>query len=467
MRSIVIAGTHSGCGKTTVTLGIMAALRKKGFVVQPFKAGPDFIDAGLHRLVADRPSRNLDLWMCGRDYVAKCFRRHAADADIAVIEGVMGLYDGDRSTASLAALLDAPVVLVVDAYGMAESAGAMVQGFVEFGVRSAECGVTCEENRFAGVIFNRVASESHYKRLKDSVRAVPVLGYLPREMEYEIPHRHLGLTTAEENPLAGANIERLADTVLRHIDIDAIIRSADISDGGTYYREGAKDAKDTRKFKLAVAYDRAFSFYYEDNLDLLRDAGAEIIRFSPLGDAKIPDHADAVYIGGGYPELHAAALSANSSMRESVRAWVEAGKPLYAECGGLMYISQGIRDFDNKLFAMAGVFPFETRMMKRPRLGYREIALNEDCILGSRGEKYRGHEFHYSEIDEVQVRSAECGVRSENPAEMIYAVRDGQGREKGRDGFRYKNTLASYVHIHFGSNQRGVDHFAGFIKGER
>ena len=449
MRGIVIAGTHSGCGKTTVTLGIMAALRKMGLAVQPFKAGPDFIDAGLHRLVADRSSRNLDLWMCGQDYVIRCFRGHAADADIAVIEGVMGLYDGDRSTASLAALLEAPVVLVVDAYGMAESAGAMVQGYTEFGMRDADSAL-----KFAGVIFNRVASESHYARLKDSVRMVPVLGYLPREMDFEIPHRHLGLTTAGENPLALENLNKLADTVMRYIDIDAIVRKADIPGRGKYHREGARDVRKAKRFKLAVAYDKAFSFYYEDNLDQLRDAGAEIIWFSPLADPEIPGAADGVYIGGGYPELHAAALSGNVSMRESVRAWVYAEKPLYAECGGLMYLSRGIRDFDDKLFAMAGAFLFETRMMKKPRLGYREIVLNEDCILGSKGEKYRGHEFHYSEI----VGEA---------AGTAYTMNDNRNKVFPTEGFRRNNTLASYVHVHFGSNERGADHFAGFIKGER
>ncbi len=456
MRGIVIAGTHSGCGKTTVTLGIMAALKKKGLEVQPFKAGPDFIDAGLHRLAADRPSRNLDLWMCGRDYVSRCFRKHASGADVAVIEGVMGLHDGDRSTASLASLLEVHVVLVVDAYGMAESAGAMVKGFVEFGVRSEECGVKREEIRFAGVVFNRVASESHFARLRDSVRDVPVLGYLPREMDFEIPHRHLGLTTAEENPLAGKDIDRLAETVLAYIDVDRLLQNARIEDADTDHVTTDSDhqpAKRRKRFKLAVAYDKAFSFYYEDNLDLLRDAGAEIVRFSPLADPAIPGVADAVYIGGGYPELHAAALSGNSSMRESMRAWVDAGKPLYAECGGLMYLSQGIRDFDNSLFAMAGVFPFETRMMKKPRLGYREIALNEDCILGSRGEKYRGHEFHYSEI----VGEA---------AGTVYRMSDSRNKLLPPEGFQMKNALASYVHVHFGSNQRVANHFAGFIKGE-
>lgn len=449
MRAIVIAGTHSGCGKTTVTLGIMAALRKKGLVVQPFKAGPDFIDAGLHRIVADRPSRNLDLWMCGRDYVSRCFGKYASAADIAVIEGVMGLYDGDRSTANLARHLNVPVVLVVDAYGMAESAGAMVQGYREFKMRNADNALT-----FAGVIFNRVSTDSHFARLKESVRDVPVLGYLPREMDFKIPHRHLGLATVEENPLAGQAIERLADAIIRHIDIDAVIRNAGGPGEAQHDRVGVKDGNPARKFKLAVAYDKAFSFYYEDNLDLLRDAGAEIIRFSPLADQGIPDGADCVYIGGGYPELHAAALSANSSMRESVRAWAVAGKPLYAECGGLMYLSRGIRDFDSTLFVMAGVFPFETRMMKKPRLGYREVVLEEHCILGNRGEKYRGHEFHYSEI-------------AGEAAGTVYTMHDSRNKILSPEGFKKDNVLASYVHIHFGSNQRGMDHLAGFVKGEQ
>ena len=303
MPGIVIAGTHSGCGKTTITLGIMAALAKKGLIVQPFKAGPDFIDAGLHRLAAGRPSRNLDQWMCGKEYVVDCFRKYAAGSDIAVIEGVMGMYDGDFSTADLSRLLGAPVVLVVDAYGMAESAGAMVHGFTEFRVQSSEFRVKSEKMKFAGVIFNRVASENHFKRLKESVRDVPVLGYLPREVHFEIPHRHLGLAVAEESPITAENIERLADTVIKYIDIDAVSRIAELNKETGHHRDGprprrgAKAAKETESFKIAVAYDKAFSFYYEDNLDLLRDAGAEIVRFSPLHDPTIPDAADAVYIG--------------------------------------------------------------------------------------------------------------------------------------------------------------------------
>src|SRR5512143_538731 len=459
-RGIIIAGTHSGCGKTTVTLGVLAALRKKGFVVQPFKAGPDFIDSGLHRLVSDRPSRNLDQWMCGPDFVTDCFARHTAGADIAVVEGVMGMYDGDCSTAGLAALLRIPVILVVDASGMAESAGAVVRGFAEFGLRTSEFGGEGKDLKFAGVIFNRVASEYHYKRLKDSVRDVPVLGYLPWELDFEIPHRHLGLSIAEENPLAPDALERLADTVIRHVDIDEVIRKAEPS-GARNYRGEIGLRNDTRRFRLAVAYDKAFSFYYEDNLDMLRDAGGEIIRFSPLADPALPSGVDAVYIGGGYPELHAEELSRNVSLLESIRAWVDAGKPLYAECGGLMYLSKGIRDFDNRFFAMAGVFPFETRMTKKPRLGYREILLNEACVIGDKGETCRGHEFHYSEI-EAGTMSQYAGGRKE-----IYRISDKSGEHVRDEGFRLMNTLASYVHVHFGSNPNIAQRFATFVTGER
>jgi len=469
MRAIVIAGTHSGCGKTTVTLGLLAALRKRGIVVQPFKAGPDFIDAGLHRIVTDRPSRNLDIWMCGHEAVLDSFNRHTEDADIAVIEGVMGMHDGDISTAGLARLLQAPIILVVDASGMAESAGAVVKGFSEFGVKGENVGRCEGEKRentegglnFVGVIFNRVASENHFRRLKNSVCGVPVLGYLPRELNFEIPHRHLGLTVAEESPLSQGSIDKLAESVLDHVDVDRIMRIAECGIGVLEIPRSERKQHKGKSFNLAVAYDKAFCFYYEDNLDLLRDSGANIIKFSPLIDSGIPDDADAVYIGGGYPEIHAAALSGNALMLRSVNAWAYAGKPLYAECGGLMYLSKGVRDFNGNLFTMAGVFPFETRMMRKPRLGYREILLNEDCILGSKGEKCRGHEFHYSEILNGK------GMTDDGRRTKIYAVQDKTGEYIQEEGYRFQNTLASYVHIHFGSNRRIADNFATYVEGER
>ena len=272
MRAFVIGGTHSGCGKTTVALGLCAALRKKGRIVQPFKAGPDFIDSGLHKLAAGRTSRNLDLWMCGEAYVRNTFLRHG-DADAAVIEGVMGLYDGAASTAALAGVLSVPVVLVIDAYGMAESAAPIIKGMREWG--ADRLGIDVK-----GVIFNRVASVRHYERLCACVEGVTPLGYLPRDASFAIPHRHLGLVVAEEAPITPGDIDRLAGAVLDHIDIDALeglsASAFPFSFAGREERRAV--SPDAR---IAVASDAAFCFYYEDNIDLLREAGAEIDLFQP------------------------------------------------------------------------------------------------------------------------------------------------------------------------------------------
>ncbi len=459
-KGLVIAGTHSGCGKTTVTLGILAALRKKGHQVQPFKAGPDFIDTGLHKLITGRTSRNLDLWMCGRDYVTDCFSQYSADADIAVVEGVMGMYDGNISTAHLAATLGLPVILIVDAYGMAESAGAVVKGFMEYSRRNTDdiCrGTARRAPTVNGVIFNRIASDRHYQRVKDSVHDVPVLGYLPRDMDFNIPHRHLGLVIAEESPIHQEEIDKLADAVLRHVDVDSIVQKS-----GSALAVGARSSRPcmTPKLRIAVAYDKAFCFYYEDNLDLLRQAGAEIVTFSPISDSAVPDEADALYIGGGYPELHAEKLSANKPILESIKKFSDAGRPIYAECGGFMYLTDGIYDFENVFHPMAGVFPFKTMMKKgRSRLGYREAVLKERSILGIKGTVARGHEFHYSEVLDSRGE-----VISPLDCTTIYSVQDGSGLSLADEGYRIKNTLGSYIHIHFGSNLSIADSIIDFIK---
>lgn len=483
MHGIVTAGTHSGCGKTTVTLGLLAALKKKGLRVQSFKAGPDFIDSGLHRMITRRPSRNLDLWMCGEDYVRDCFKRNSEDADIAVVEGVMGLYDGTLSTAALASRLVLPVVLVVDAYGMAETAGALIQGIRDWGSgtgKTTNPGTPFPNPSIAGVIFNRVASEKHYNRLCAGVRDTKVLGYLPRDLDFEIPHRHLGLTVAEENPIATENLDKLADAVLRCINIDMIIElSAETTalpfplageEGLRMPKHRAQASRNDNKIKIAVAYDRAFCFYYEDNLDLLRESGAEIMYFSPLSDAAVPEEADAVYIGGGYPELHAGELSRNIQMLAAVKKWADSGKTLYAECGGLMYLSKGIHDFEGNFFRMAGVFPFETSMKKgRSKLGYREVSLKEDCILGAKGEKLRGHEFHYSEIRDSAKARENGGAEgvTEETLTHAYSVRNGSGEELHSEGYRVRKTMASYIHLHFGSSPAIARAFINSCKGER
>lgn len=440
MRAFVVGGTHSGCGKTTITLGLLAALAEKGLQVQSFKAGPDFIDSGLHRLATGRPSRNLDLWMCGEEYVQDSFMRHGSRADISVVEGVMGLYDGAFSTAHLARSLRIPVVLVVDAYGMAESAGPMVQGFKEWGPSGEDFRI-----ELAGVIFNRVASASHYGRLARSVRDVPVLGYLPRDVRFEIPHRHLGLVVAEENPVSGEDLHRLSHSILEHVDLDALLAVSASPDPPPEKAEklAAQPQDPPPSVRVAVAMDRAFCFYYQDNLDLLKGAGGEVIPFSPLADANLPGNIDGVYIGGGYPELHAADLSANESMRRSLKEWAESGRPLYGECGGLMYLCRSSSDLDGRIFDMAGIFPFRTAMTEgRAFLGYRQISFSQDCMLGPKGQQARGHEFHYSKI-------ADHAVGKEHG---VYKVLDGYGNDLGTEGYRYKGVLGSYIHVHFGSN---------------
>ena len=469
-QGIVIAGTHSGGGKTTITLGLLAALKKKGLKVQSFKAGPDFIDSGLHRIITGTPSRNLDIRMCGEDYVRNCFYKHSMGADISIVEGVMGMYDGEFSTANLAGQLNLPVILVVDAYGMAESAGAIVKGFVEYEKQKPPLTPLLAKEgmgEVTGVIFNRVASESHYLRLKDSVRDVAVMGYLPRDLNFEIPHRHLGLTVAEENPITAESIQRLANAVLEHVDVDAILSSippfnSPLSKSVRLATEGGHRGVDLSpsSIKIAIAYDKAFCFYYEDNLDLLRDAGAEIITFSPLSDSEIPDGVDAVYIGGGYPELYAKELSKNTAMLDSIKDWADSEKPVYAECGGLMYLSKGIYDFDGNLFKMAGIFPFETQMKRgRPHLGYRDITLKDDCIIGKKGDKLRGHEFHYSEIKPSAISYQLSAITN------CYALNNNKGGADIQDeGYRFKNTIASYIHVHFGSNPDIANNFINFTR---
>lgn len=427
--ALLVAGTNSGCGKSTVTLGLMAALNRAGRRVQPFKAGPDFIDPGLHELVTGRVSRNLDLWMCGQEYVKEALLRHSSTADSSVIEGVMGYFDGaERSTAALARVTGAKVVLVVDAYGMAESAAAIVEGFRNF---SSGDGAPVD-----AVIFNRVGSERHLQRLTEALKGVEVLGALPREAEFSIPERHLGLMVAEEAPISDEAIEKLAATVKENIDIDRVAELAGYDGSAT----PAEQEPVPGKVRIAVARDRAFSFYYEDNLDALRNAGAEIIEFSPLKDNSLPVGVDGVYLGGGYPEMFSNELSENSSMREHIRTWAQSGGSIYAECGGLMYLGRGIT-MDGINRDMCGVFPMECELMgRRSALGYREIELAHDHLLGPRGTKVRGHEFHYSKV--ISHDMAE-GVRFNVLAEDTDTVKSAS----------YKNTLASYTHLHWGSRR--------------
>jgi cobyrinic acid a,c-diamide synthase len=382
---LVIAGTSSGAGKTTVATGLLAALAKRGAKPAPFKVGPDFIDPSYHTLAAGRPGRNLDAFLAGPELIAPLFRHGSSGAGVAVIEGVMGLYDGASgrgelaSTAHVAKLLQAPVVLVVDAAAIARSVAAIVHGYTTFD----------RDVNVAGVILNRVGSEGHAALLREALGGVPVFGSLPRDAELEVPERHLGLVpVAERASRARDVIERLAAAIEAHCDVAALValaNSAPALDGPAWSPEAARPAP----ARIAIARGPAFSFHYEENLELLRGAGAELMPFDPLTDA-LPDGADALILAGGFPEIFGAELSDNARLREQIAAF---RGPILAECGGLLYLA---RELDGR--PMCGVLPLTATMGRRLTLGYREAVAMTDHPVWPEGTTVRGHEFHYSTV---------------------------------------------------------------------
>jgi cobyrinic acid a,c-diamide synthase len=455
-RVIVIAGVSSGVGKTTVTLGLLEAFRRRGLRVQAFKVGPDFIDPGFHAAVTGRPSYNLDGWMCTREHVVGSVARHASDADLAIVEGVMGCFDGtegkndEGSTAQVAKWLGAPVALVVDASALARSAAAVVLGFERFDPDLA----------LAAVILNRVAGETHARWLRDAIesacRAAPV-GFLPQCEDLSLPERHLGLVTALEHRLAPGFRDRLAAVIEQHVDLDRLLSLAAVVPAGHESirsahpgspRSGAATQRPTFRARIGVAYDRAFQFYYAENLDLLRAAGAEIVSWSPLEDATLPD-VGGLYLGGGYPEVHARRLAENEAARAAVRRFAEAGRPIYAECGGLMYLAERLEDSDGVEHAMVGVLPAAVRMRPgRLRLAYTEVELIRAVPIGEAGSIARGHEFHCSTLDPVPAR-----------IERVYRVRRQHAGDAEPEGYLVGRTLMSYVHLHFGAAPSLADAF--------
>ena len=450
MKGIVIAGTHSGVGKTTVATGIMAVLCRKGHKVQPFKVGPDYIDPSYHTAVCGLPSRNLDTWLLEQTAVAQLFRRAMKNKELAVIEGVMGLFDGFRgegeegSTAHVAKLLRLPVILVVDASAAARSVGALVLGFKNFDPHI----------ELAGVILNGIAGERHLEFVKPSLEkaGVPLLGYFPRRPDLALPERHLGLIPTVEGKIPRDFYSRLAEQVERTIDAEHILRLAapiDLSaaDSPVLFPE----APEPVKVAIAVAKDKAFNFYYPDSVDLLEAWGAEIVPFSLLEERELPSGIGGVYVGGGFPELYARELSENNSMRHSFKQAAQRGMPIYAECGGLMYLGESIEDSEGKSYPMAGVFPYGSSMKgSKLTLGYRNVRALDDNPLMGKGESVRGHEFHLSVL------------QGEPRSWSAYDVLDQPGR---KEGFRVKNTLASYIHLHLGSKRSLAPAFVDFCAG--
>jgi cobyrinic acid a,c-diamide synthase len=426
LSAVVIGGTHSGVGKTTITLGLIGALRRRGLTVQPFKVGPDFIDPLHHGQASGRPSRNLDGWMLGTDVNRRRFAITTADADVALIEGVMGLYDGsegksDRgSTAEMAKLLDLPVVLVIDAGAMARSAAALIHGYVSFDTAV----------RVVGVILNNVGSAAHADMIRDAVgETIPVLGALPRNADLVIPERHLGLHLPHE--ARHDYVEQVANLIDDHVDVDQLLSSTRIQRRPA----SAQSIPSNPRVRLGVARDEAFCFYYADNLELLAQAGAEVVEFSPIRDPLPPD-LDGLYVGGGYPELHAKELAENTGTTTAIREFADAGAPIYAECGGLMYLAEQLRVGDS-VYPLCGVLPFSTTMPGPLKLAYVEIETTGG-LFGPR-RRARGHLFHRSEIS------------GDQPASRCYQLQTSRG-DQGEEGYQYRNVLASYIHLHFASD---------------
>jgi cobyrinic acid a,c-diamide synthase len=442
---IVIAGAASSVGKTTITAGLIAALRRRGLTVQPFKCGPDYIDPSYHERAANRPCRNLDAWMLNDAQLLEGFSCACRDADIAVIEGVMGLFDGSdwhderASTAQIAKLLGAPVLLVVDIAGAARSAAAVVLGCQHFDPDLA----------LRGVLLNFAGSETHAKGCGAAITSrtgLPMLGWLPRRSGLEIPERHLGLVPGAEHSDPDALIAQIADEITQRFDITAVVdvaRAAGELPSIAEPTPNFHEALGVHRPVIAVARDAAFCFYYPENLELLTEAGAEIEFFSPLKGESPSSRASGVYLGGGYPELHGAALAANVELWRTLRELRSRNAPIYAECGGFMVLTEGLIDREGRRWPMAGLVPGVTRMTdKLAALGYRHAVAQSSNLLVDGGEALRGHEFRYSNwVCEAPIAAGDIawrvtGSRAAAPSDSA--------------GFASGNLLASYVHIHFG-----------------
>lgn len=442
----MFGATHSGAGKTTITLGVMRALTQRGLAVQPYKVGPDYIDTGWHKMATGRASCNLDAFMLPEVSLNYLFNKYAKAADINIIEGVMGLYDGYGtdptycSSAGLAKQIKCPIMLVVDGKAVATSIAATVQGFQNFQ----------KDTPIVGVLLNRVNTESHYQLLKTAIEKycqIPVLGRLPNRSELALPERHLGLMPTEEMPDMQAYWQQLTEIVEEYIDLEKIIA---LSESSTITAT-AISLPDPHKYQgltVAIAQDEAFHFYYQANLDLLTQLGVTLIPFSPLHDTALPD-ADLVYIGGGFPEMFAEPLANNKTMRQSLVNAHQQAKPIYAECGGLMYLGQQLKTLDGSCHEMVGILEGYSEMSKGlKRFGYCEAKAITDTLLANKGEILRGHEFHHS----VFHTSLPCAFE-------LYKTRDGEVIKAWQGSYQIANTLASYLHVHFYQNPHILCHW--------
>jgi cobyrinic acid a,c-diamide synthase len=453
---IVIAGANSGVGKTSVSLALVTALRKRGLRVQPFKVGPDYLDPTYLSLASGRPCYNLDGWMTNQEYVRELFVESTRDADIAVIEGVMGLFDGadthslEGSTAEIAQWLNAPVILVVNVHGLARSLAPIVKGFAEF-----QSGVNV-----VGVIANHCGSERHGELLAEclaSSQLPPLLGAVPRDAFPRLPSRHLGLVTAESSDLTSDSLNHLGESLEQYGFVSEIIAAAESASQLSLGLSRPRPVSVNEDVRIGLAYDQAFHFYYPDNLQALEAFRCELVRFSPITDQQLPNDLDAIYLGGGYPEEFAEQLAANSEMLASVRQFAESGRTIYGECGGLMYLSRGIQTRDGKRHKLVGLLPAWTRMLDRLKsLGYIEATLARGSLFGDEGFSLRGHEFHYSELLEDPTEDKDWT--------HAYRTKSRRSEEFVPKGFQSGKILVSYIHLHFASRPEAVERFVAVCK---
>lgn len=447
---IIIAGERSGVGKTTITLALLSFFTRQGKSLQSFKVGPDYIDPMFHTAITNRFCRNLDPILTSEDYVRWCFDYYTQDADIAIVEGVMGLFDGVPradyayygSTAHVAKLLNLPVILILDCSKISSSVGA-----IAFGYRHLEPDVN-----IVGVILNKVGSEKHLSFLKAGLKQInmPIMGVWYRHQKIELPSRHLGLIPIEEISHYQQIFNQLADLATDNFDFKLLNKYLENDKKSYKTNFFLKKKYQKNNLKIAIAKDKSFNFYYQDNLDILTHLGVELIKVSPLEDQDLPPDIQGIYLGGGFPEIFASELSANHSFKASIKAMIEKGIPIYAECGGMMYLSRGIEDFEGKLWDMLGVLPHFTVMSQKLTLGYREVTTLTHYHFLHQGANLIGHEFHRA-------------IDSFSPVSPILEFKDYYSRKfVSYQGWQKHNIFASYLHLHFANFVPLVEKFLQF-----
>ena len=444
---IVLAGASSGVGKTSITCSIIYALQKQGYSVQPFKVGPDYIDPSYLSSISKTDAFNLDVWLMGKNQLLSSFISNSK-SNISVIEGVMGFYDGFRgdsnyaSTHHVASITKSPVILILDASKTARSIAATALGFQKFHKNS----------RITGIILNKIGSKKHENLCRQALQKtkLPIVGVIPKDSVLSLESRHLGLFSTLDKKLLYAKIQKISKTISKNLDINQIIK---ILQNTSDLQKISKPSHKKSKTTIAVALDTSFNFYYQDNLESLKREGASLKFFSPVNDKKIPK-CDGLYIGGGFPEILGSKLAKNQTMKKLIKNLAEDNLPIYAECGGLMYLTKSISS-DNKKYKMVGIFDAETSMTKRMKLNYTKGKINHS-IISERPHSIQGHEFHYSKLDSVS-----------SDSKFAYDLEIGDGIKNHRDGLIQYNSLASYGHLYFDSSNYAENFVKNCIKYSR